>query len=553
MRVVFLFILLLTVSYLGAQTTYIPLNSRAYLSLDRCDLKSENGVFTASKPVSRRYFAAQAKVENWNHLTADDWEKQYLTNDLIDYLDTVPVGKKPLFKHFFQYNDDLIYVNQSDFVLHVNPVVVLEYGKDLKSDVDEVLFENYRGVEISGMLDKKIAFYTLLTENQARYASYVQRVTDTTLAVPYEGFWKQYGDTGVDFLRAQTYIDINATKHLTAQLGYGKNFIGDGRRSLILSDFGNNYPYIKLTTRIWKIEYSNIFAQLVANTNGGSYGLNGYGSFPKKQFANHHLSVKFNKHFTFGLFESVLYGDSTDAVSVGMYNPLIFYKAMEQQDGSAGNTILGLDFKTNWWDCVSIYGQLVIDELVVSEVFGGNGWWGNKQGFQLGAKYFDAFGIKTLNAQLELNRVRPYLYAHESNFTSYSHYNMPLAHPLGANFREIIASLNYRPLPKLYLQADLLVAKYGNDIGDYSYGRDILESYIPENRPPNHDYGNDMFQGVRTDLFMFQGKASYMLMQNMTIDADLILRKEQSDLVDRNAQVFNLGFRWNFPSRSYLF
>ena len=40
--------------------------------------------------------------------------------------------------------------------------------------------------------------------------------------------------------------------------------------------------------------------------------------------------------------------------------------------------------------------------LNLSEVKAGNGWWGNKYGLQLGAKYIDAFSIKNLDLQLEI-------------------------------------------------------------------------------------------------------------------------------------------------------
>lgn len=545
------FILLLIVSHLGAQNTDIPLNLWAYTIMDEWDVKSERGAFTAIKPLSRDYFAQLSLSNQWMKSAADKYDSTFISLETRRYQDDVKKSTKPLFGKLFEYPSDLFSVSEKDFELHINPVVVWNVGKDLHGNNDELLYENYRGLELRGMIDNKIGFYTLLTENQARFPEYVQAMTDTTLAVPYEGFWKQYGNTGVDFLRTQAYADFNATKHLSVQFGFGKHFIGDGRRSLILSDVGNSYPYLKLQSRIWKIQYTNIYAQLIAETDGGNYGLLGIGSFPKKAFANHHLSIQVKPNLTIGLFESVIQGDSLGGTGLGIFVPTVFYKAMEQQDGSGGNTILGLDFKWNLWQTLSLYGQLVIDELIVGEAFSNSGWWGNKQGFQLGAKYFDVFGVNDLNVQLEFNRVRPYVYAHESNFTSYSHYNMALAHPLGANFREVLISLNYRPMPKIRVQFDLLSARYGNDKGALSYGRNILTSYIPANRPG--DYNNNMFQGESTDLLMIQGTASYMLMHNLTLELSTTIRNESSAIKKVSAQVFGVAMRWNFPNRNYLF
>ncbi|WP_421874548.1 hypothetical protein [Marinoscillum sp.] len=549
MRITLTLVLVLTLSELSAQSTDIPLNSWAYPVLDEWDVKSESGVFTEIKPISRRYFAEKLKETSWVETKADLFDKQYVLQETHEFQDSVAALPNPLFNTFFKYPADFYSYSDKDFDLHVNPVVVLGAAKDQQGRLDELLFENYRGLELRGTIDDKVSFYTMLTENQARYADYVQDVTDTTIAVPYEGFWKQYETTGVDFLRAQAYIDINATKHISAQFGYGKHFIGDGRRSLILSDVGNNYPYLRLNTRIWKIQYTNIFAQLVGETQGGDFGLLGTGSFTKKYLANHHLSVKVLPNLTVGLFESVIYGDSTQNLKVEYLNPIIFYRSLEQQDGSSDNVLLGLDFKWNLFHTMSLYGQLVIDELIVSEAFGDSGWWGNKQAFQLGAKYFDVLGIQDLNAQVELNRVRPYVYTHENNFTSYSHYNMALAHPLGANFQEVLLSLNYRPFTKWRVSADVLLASYGDDLGSASYGRDIMKSY---NRRPS-DYGVDLLQGNKTDLTMIQGKVSYQFWHNAMIDLDAIYRTETSETTSKENVILGATLRWNFPARSYLF
>ncbi|MEQ8470183.1 MAG: hypothetical protein RIC35_03315 [Marinoscillum sp.] len=550
MRYTFLFLLVLMFSDLLSQSTDIPLNSWAYGAFDEWDVKSETGIFTEIKPVSRKYFAEKSLETSWVESAADKFDRTYIQNETWEHQDSAGILEKPLFNQFFKYPADFYAVNSGDFDLHVNPVVVLGVGKDQQGRLDELLFENYRGLELRGTIDNKVSFYTLLTENQARYPDYIKDMTDTTHAVPYEGFWKQYNDTGVDFLRAQAYIDFNVSKHISTQFGYGKHFIGDGRRSLILSDVGNNYPYLRLNTRIWKIQYTNIFAQLVGQTEGGDFGLLGTGSFSQKYLASHHLSIKVKPNLTLGLFESVIYGDSTRGLKVEYLNPIIFYRALEQQDGSSDNVLLGLDFKWNLFQTISLYGQLVIDELIVSEAFSDSGWWGNKQAFQVGLKYFDVLGIDDLNVQVELNRVRPYVYSHVDNYTSYSHYNMALAHPLGANFQEVLLSLNYRPLPKWRVQCDILLAKYGNDLGEESFGRDIMKSY--NLRPPN-DYGVEMFQGNQTTLNMIHGKVSYHFWHNAMIDLDATLRQETSATADLSNVVLGATLRWNFAARSYLF
>lgn len=536
------------------QSTDVPLNSSIYDIVDRWDVKSEKPFFSTVKPISRESIARFSKYQTENVSAVSTQDLRTVRLETREYQDTLWQENK-VNRRFYSYPSDFISVSQKDFDFHLNPIIALSAGKESASG--DLVFTNYRGLEMRGTIDKKVSFYTLLTENQARYASYVRHVIDSTLNVPYEGFWKQYGDTGVDFLRAQAYIDFNMSKHIAMQFGYGKHFVGNGERSLILSDFSNNYPYLRLQTQIWKFQYTNLFAQLTAETYGGTFGLLGTGSFPKKHLALHHLEMNITDNFSLGLFESVIYGkpDSlgNNGLKVEYLNPIIFYRALEQQDGSADNAILGLDFKWNVWKTASIYGQLVIDELIVSKAFSGDGYWENKQAFQLGAKYFDAFGIKNLKLQAEWNQVRPYTYAHQSNYTSYTHYNQALAHPLGANFREFLFSGTYRISPKLTATGDLLLAKYGNDIGKFSQGRDILKSY--NLRDMSVLTGVDLFQGDETDLLLIHGKVSYQWFHNCFTSVDFTYRSESSESgkVESTTSVFSFSVGYNFPSRSYLF
>ena len=361
--------------------------------------------------------------------------------------------------------------------------------------------------------------------------------------------------TGVDFLRAQGYIDFNVSKHVNAQFGYGKHFIGDGRRSLILSDFSNNYPYLRLQTEIGRIQYTNIYAQLTGETKGGTFGLYGIGSFSRKYLALHHLDINVAKNLNIGFFESIVFGkpDSlgTNSWRLEYLNPVIFYRSVEQQDGSSDNATIGMDFKWNLLNRISFYGQLFIDELVISEVISNSDWWGNKQGYQLGVKYPNAFSIKKLALQAEYNHVRPYVYAHENNYTSYSHYNMPLAHPLGSNFHELLLSLDYQITPKLTGYANLLLAEYGNDRDSLSYGRDILKSYTLK----TGDYNVAFLQGAKSELMLAQLRLSYQWYHQLFTDLEFMMRKEKSSFTaqDFNTTLISFTLRYHFPYRSYLF
>lgn len=555
MRNIIYALLILCAAFAQAQSTDYPLNQRSYEIIDELDVKGEKPLFSIIKPISRRKTAEHINNFSFENNKIDQANAEYLRLESREYLDSISSSKKPLWNKFYKYPSDLISYSGEYLDLHFNPVWLFGGGRETIQD--ETLFQNYRGVELRGTIDNKVSFYALVNENQARYADYIQNFTDSTLAVPYEGFWKQYQMTGVDFLRTQGYIDFNISKHIGAQMGYGKHFVGDGMRSMILSDFGNNYPYLRVTTDVWKIQYTNIFAQLVAQTNGGDFGLLGVAEFPQKFLSFHRLGIDITDNFNIGLFESVIFGSADSLGGAGFkaeyLNPVIFYLALEQQAGSSDNVIIGLDFKWNLWHTASLYGQLVIDEMVVSETFNNTGWWGSKQAFQIGAKYFDVFGLDNLNAQMEYNVARPYTYAHDDFFTNYTHYNMPLAHPLGANFKELLFKADYQPLPKWKVTGTILAAYYGDDLGPASYGRNIQRSY--NDRPVSDYRGIEVGNGKKTDLLMVEGLVSYYWRHNMTIDLNAVYRSEKVQTIpsEQSTTILGLAFRWNFSARSYLF
>ena len=63
----------------------------------------------------------------------------------------------------------------------------------------------------------------------------------------------------------------------------------------------------------------------------------------------------------------------------------------------------------------------------------------------------------------EWNQANPYTYAHKEPVQNYAHLNQPLAHPLGANFREFIIYGSYRLAYRYYASGRFQVAMTGLD------------------------------------------------------------------------------------------
>jgi hypothetical protein len=397
----------------------------------------------------------------------------------------------------------------------------------------------------------------MIADNQFRYPKYVSDKISSLGAVPNEAFWKSYNKTGYDFFTAKGYINFKLTDHVKVKFGYDKNFIGDGYRSLILSDYAGNYTHLKIETKIWKIKYTNIFADMVSDYKYGAGGTSGVENFPKKFLTFHHLSINIRKNLNIGLFESIVSGgDSTGAsgFDINYMNPIIFYRAIESNIGSGGNALLGGNFKWNFLKHFSLYGQSVLDEFLFAHIKAHDGWWANKYAGQLGLKYIDVAGIKSLDLQIEANAARPFTYSHTSKNASYSHFNQSLAHPLGSNFEELISIVRYQPTKKLFIVAKQFLIAQGLDQNGNNYGSNILAPNSTRIKHDKTDTGHLMLQGNLTKISLTNLQVTYMIKHNIFIELEVYHRKmSDSKGASSKDNFVNAGIRMNLPSRLYEF
>jgi hypothetical protein len=548
-------LLLLSFSSL-AQGTFVPHDQETYHLIDRFQIKYGNTLsiaeeppmlHTGIRPYRRQDVADLAEIalrNNYELSRSDQFNKSWLLNDNWDYTrrESREAGR-PFLRHFFQNQADFFHAEDSDYSVRINPVLHLQGGVD--SDSSGLRYINTRGIQVEGNINNKLGFYTFLADNQARFPEYVNERIGRDTIVPHEGYFKPFKQNAHDFFTARGYINYGISRNLNISLGHDRNFIGNGYRSLILSDYAAPYFFLKLNTQFWRVHYMNLFAEMTADHEFRDQ------LYPKKYFAYHHLSFNITPDINIGVFESIVFARGKGQFELQYLNPLIFYRSVEQQLGSADNALLGLDFKANLLRTGQVYGQLMLDEFLLGEIRSRNGWWANKQAFQLGAKYLDVAGIPNLDLQGEFNLVRPYTYQHESRFTNYAHYQQPLAHPMGANLYEWIGIARYQPLGKLMLTGKAIYTRYGMDADTLNWGSNVLLPYTSRVQ----EYGNTIGQGNTTNQIHLDLTASWQLRHNMFLDFKTILRRRDSalDRYDNNSAITSLAFRWNIPQRLHEF
>ena len=558
---IYLFLSILSITHLSfAQSSYIPLGSGSIHLLDRLEIKSGKladplEFSTSTKAYKRASIAAYVDSFDVSHIQLskqDYFNLDYLQNDNFEYSKSENTkSKRSLFGNtIFEHKAAFANHTAKDFTILINPIAYLQYGYDTR--LKETVSINNRGVEIRGSIKNVVSFYTQMSDEINQTNSWVRDYYQRDSVIPGAGFLKTTNNKTFNYELATGYISFQASKYIDIQFGHGRNFIGNGYRSFYMSDFSVDNLFLRINTRVWKINYTNIFGEILDYTTANESNL------PKRHYyATTHASVNIGKKFNLGLFQTIIFqrdsGYTNGGFDAQYLNPIIFYKPIENGLNSPDKALLGTDFKYNFANHFSLYGQVVISEFVLKEVFAGTGWWANKQAYQLGIKYIDVLNVDNLDAQLEYNQANPYMYTSFSKLDTWVNYHQNMAHPIGANFRELIGVIRYQPMNRLFLKGTLIISTYGNDTNNSNWGKNIGLSYKPVET--TNPYGNYIGQGITTHLYTIDLTASYMIKHNMFIDLQLAYRKTGSALGIFDTETFlpTLAFRWNISERRYDF
>jgi hypothetical protein len=431
------------------------------------------------------------------------------------------------------FAEHLIEIKKKDHYFYLNFLPDLQVG----TQNGHRLWLNTRGVEVGLTIGKKFAVTSYIFENQGKFPAYLNDYIQQSRVVPGQGLVRPYGNGGFDYGYSGGTLSYTPSKYLNLQLGYDKNFIGDGYRSLLLSDNSYNYPYAKAIGTLGNVRYMVMLAQFIDFTN---VNLNTT-PFPKKYSVFHYLSWNVNKRLSLGLFENITW--IPRGFEFSYFVPIMILRPAEFANGSPDKALYGINASYKFKNQYVAYGQLMVNEFVLKEMFNRSGYWGNKQGVQLGIKGFDLFKVNNLEGQLEMNTVRPYSYSANDPKKNYGHYGQPLAHPLGANFKEYLGIFNYR-YQNFDARLQFIRASYGLDVGTESNGKDIYKSYFQR----TGDYGAFIGQGLKTRLRYHQLIVAYILnpKNNLRIEVGYTHRRESNIQYTNTQQIFNIGLRSSF-------
>jgi hypothetical protein len=522
MKQKFWLIWLLTAFVCKANAQQIPLDMLVQSRLNELEMRADTNLFSGFRSI------------NWLEV------KPYLQHLKTDMADSVfdislTTGNSWL-RHIT--NDNWVQLNGPRNKLSIDPYVLANAG--IESEYNKPLFKMAAGIRLQGVYEDKLSYNVSYAYNSMRLPLYVNNnIAGNGLYIP--GMGKATpGANGIYSVgRFNGNLTYLAGKHVVLSAGYGKNFIGDGYRSLLLSDNASDNPYIRLQARLWKVTYNVLYNRYqnprfqIDGTTQGKYSV------------MHYLGINISKRLQIGMFDNVIwYAKDTNVhrgVDFQYLNPLIFLRPLEFEIGSPDNAFLGLTFKYRLLQNSYCYAQLGLDDINIAESFKNNTQHlNNKYGIQLGMFNSNFLQVKNLSYRIEWNAVRPYMYDYRSNKIglNYTHNNQSLANPFNANFHEFISMLQYHNNRWYGYLQNLLTIRGENPGLLYNNGEDLWggEDDVPL-------LGSKTLQGNRHTYFFNQLSVGYLLnpRNRLCLQADMVYRKHTAPGIATKDVFINIG------------
>jgi len=558
--------LLLTTQLTFAQGSAMNINAEVMQTLARAEAfqgRFSDQLYTTVKGLDARIFTAfaQAQKNNAYATQLSNRDMYELNNALAVYDEWIYTYGSPAYltvnnnrlKPFYNNTAHLYEYNKPNFYASIDPIIGLQIANDDEWGGRTNSLSYNVGLKYRMRVGNWVSGEVSYVYNDETAENYYRDRVGAVGSFPESNIMGHYSNQSYQYSQWRGQINVPLLKDvLNFGAGYGSHFVGDGYRSLMMSNYANAAWYAQLQLQIWKLNYQTVYMKF---DNQSVYkGYTGASS-QHKYGVMHHLSVNVMPWLNIGLFESVMFGRS-NGYELAYLNPIIFYRSVERAMGSPDKILIGINAKAIPLKSVKLYGQFVLNEFSGSEFFGNNGYWANKWGAQLGANYYDAFGVRNLDLQLEGNLVRPYTYSSNVKvdgeiLANYANGNLPLAHPLGAGFREIVFNAKYRPGLKWTIDARVMYYQQGVDfdIDTLSYGANILKNY--DKRSDN--YGVKMINGPQINHWVLNANLGYQLMPNTFVELGATYKQRQSNDNGFKSNSFYtyLSLRMNMNRRDY--
>ncbi|MFV1981124.1 MAG: capsule assembly Wzi family protein, partial [Rhodothermia bacterium] len=452
---------------------------------------------------------------------------------------------------------DFVSSRGEDYSIQLNPLLYLTGGLGKRSmaragDKTYFAYQNTRGLRLSGAVGPNVFFESRIEENQK--VPGIPRFSKNTAPrlgnVKYNpGEDSLLSTAPYDYLIATGIVGVR-TKYFEFRFGRDRNLWGAGKTSTELSNYSTVYDQLQIRTTVGRFQYTNLFAAFSDLTDLPETFAETV-RIPRKYGAFHRLAVNISNTMDLSLFEGVVFSDDStrSGFDIAMLNPVIFYRAVERDQGSSANVVIGTDFSWLVRPGFMTYLQVVIDEFKLSEVFRPKrGWWANKWSWMLGLQVADPIpGLNDVRMRIEYSRTRPFTFSHRIANQGYIHYEDLLAHPSGPNAEDVGLFFIYQPSQRFFGEVNLSMTIRGRNSATTNFGSDPGVSY--ETR--ESDFGNNLLQGIPTNYVAFEAHGGFELYPNLFLEGALQFEHFKDGVTGTDWYLAPLlTLRWGLPYQS---
>lgn len=388
---------------------------------------------------------------------------------------------------FFRNGHDLAELRGKDWALAGNPVFQArqEFHR-FSSDSTGKMSVWASGFDLRGSL-KRFSFSVRATDAHVRGDVWLADHTH----FPYR---YDVRPSGFDYDEADAEIAYQAP-HLQLLFGKTRNRWGSGRyNSLILSDQPTSYTQFRGKFNIGPVEITALQAKLqqrppvIVHADTTAQGIARL-QYAEKYLAAHRVQFDVSRRVQVGMYEAVVYGER--GFDLDYLNPVMFLRSAEHYADDRDNALMGFDLKWRPYPDVVAHGELLIDDVSTTRL--GQGFYGNKLGYQGGADWYDPVGLTNTRMVCEYTRIEPYVYSHKFAINSYQQYGGMLGASIGPNSDVVTAGCVWTVSRPLELEVWAQVRRHGaNPVSGRNVGGDPAHPWGPGDSQHVHFLDGDL-------------------------------------------------------------
>lgn len=284
---------------------------------------------------------------------------------------------------------------------------------------------------------------------------------DVVLADPRYGKSFKFGvirqNRDVDF--GGGYVRADFTQ-VGAEIGREPIRLGAGGEETLLlgADLPSDFDYLRFQMRLGKFSYSHVHAALLSDPITVGVGIGA--DIPQKFMAAHLVTVGPFAGIRASLGEALIYNGR--GFEIGYLNPLNFLKSQEHFLRDRDNSAMYAALSVTPARRLFLEGEFLLDDLVFSNI--GEGYWGNKTAWRLGARTTALFGGR-VDAAVSYTRLEPYVYSHFDTINAYIHDGAMLAASgMEPNSWLMETRAAFFPLPNLSAEVRIGIGEHGANV-----------------------------------------------------------------------------------------